>query len=398
MVTKISMNKPKVAFVYDRVNTPHGGAEQVLLALHSLYPEAPLFTALYDPKQATWAEVFPKVIPSFLNRLPFLNKLHRWIPFLMPLAFESFDFHEYDIIISITSAEAKGVLTLPYQLHLCYLLTPPRYLYQDKNHSLESHWIFTIPGVKTLAELFVRYLIWWDQQAIFRPDFLIPISQRVTQRIGEYYPQVSSLPVIYPPVLLEKQQKENTDVELPESFFLIVSRLVSYKHIDRAITACINQHKNLIIVGSGPEKKRLEKQTLELFKNSQSTSPKSAITFLSNLEPEKLHTLYSQCDAVLMPGEEDFGIVALEANSYSKPVIIQVKSGAAECIDHRIHGIHITGETIHDIEKALLLFEKTSFSPTQLVHNSQKYGTNRFIERFASIVEKLWIEKQKVHL
>src|SRR3989304_9837143 len=141
---------PSVALVYDRVNTPYGGAENVLLALHQAFPTAPLFTALYSPKHAPWAAVFPAVRASFLNRLPFLRTAHRWLAWLMPLAFESLDFSDYDLIISITSAEAKGILTKPDQLHLCYLLTPPRYLYQSKKHSLNSHWLLRLPLIHQL--------------------------------------------------------------------------------------------------------------------------------------------------------------------------------------------------------------------------------------------------------
>ena len=122
------LTKPKVALVYDRVNTPFGGAENVLLALHQIYPEAPLYTSVYDPKTAPWAKVF-SVRPSFLQKIPFAKRFHRLFAVLMPLAFESFDLVEFDIVISITSAEAKGVLTKPNQLHICYLLTPTRYLW-----------------------------------------------------------------------------------------------------------------------------------------------------------------------------------------------------------------------------------------------------------------------------
>lgn len=397
------MKTPKVALIYDRVNTPHGGAEQVLLSLHDLYPTAPLFTAIYDPQKAPWAKVFPEITASFLNKIPLLNKLHRWIPFLMPMTFESFDLNNFDIVISITSAEAKGVLTLPHQLHICYLLTPPRYLYQDREHSLSSHWIFSIPGMNWFASLFLNYLTWWDQQAIFRPDVIIPISERVSQRVRKYYPGINPDKVIYPPVNINNHEalkksksfpKSSVESNLPSSFLLIVSRLVSYKHIDQAILACNNLNKNLVIVGDGPEKKKLKTLTKKLLqnnKNQKKISPE--IIFYSNLPDKKLHTIYKKCDAFLMPGEEDFGIVALEANSYGKPVLINIKSGAAECIDHTIHGIHISQENVIEIEKAIISFEENTFEKTRLVHNSKKYDTNTFTENFKTTVSNLWQKK-----
>ena len=303
-------------------------------------------------------------------------------------------------MISITSAEAKGVLTLPHQLHICYLLTPPRYLYQDREHSLSSHWIFSIPGMKWFASLFLNYLTWWDQQAIFRPDVIIPISERVSQRVRKYYPGVVPSKIIYPPVItnrtLKNEKESERKLEIPSSFFLIVSRLVSYKHIDQAILACNNLGKNLIIVGDGPEKNKLKTFAKKLLQNKQNKeTTNSKIIFYENLLDKELHTLYKKCDAFLMPGEEDFGIVALEANSYGKPVLINIKSGAAECIDHTIHGIHISQENAVEIEKAIISFEKNTFEKTRLVHNSKKYDTNTFTENFITTVNNLWQKNRK---
>src|SRR3990172_2049332 len=118
---KKSSSLPSIALVYDRTNTPYGGAENVLSALHQAFPDAPLYTSLYEPKVAGWALQFPAIHTSFLNRLPILRRFHRWLAWLMPVVFESFDLSAYDIIISVTSAEAKGVLTRPDQLHICYL-------------------------------------------------------------------------------------------------------------------------------------------------------------------------------------------------------------------------------------------------------------------------------------
>src|SRR3989304_758440 len=374
---------PSIALVYDRVNTPHGGAENVLLALHQAFPTAPLFTALYHPKTTAWAQQFPAVYPSFLNKLPLLRSLHRWLAWLMPLAFESFDLKAFDIVISVTSAEAKGIITHPHQLHLCYLLTPPRYLYQDREHSLASHWLLRLPLVHQLAQLWLNYLTWWDQAAIFRPDGVIPISRRVANRIKQYYPALKSRPVIYPPVDVITTQTTLPHPFQGQSYFLSISRLVSHKHLDLAIKACARLKQNLVIVGEGPELARLQRI-------AAATADQHQVVFLSSVDNQQLQALYTHCQALLMPGEEDFGIVALEANAFGKPVIINQNSGAAELIKPSVHGIYLADGTVEAVVTALQKFNQTQFFTHTLRQNSLKYGTNNFIRAFVSTVKEAW--------
>ncbi len=159
----------KVALVYDRVNK-WGGAERVLLVLHELFPEAPLFTSLYQPENASWAKVFPKVIPSFLNKNPFWRDKHEYIAALMPIAFETFNFDEYDLVISVSSEAAKGIITKPSTLHICYCLTPTRYLWSMYD------FYFRNPVFKVISKPFVSYLRHWDKIAAQRPDIMVSIS------------------------------------------------------------------------------------------------------------------------------------------------------------------------------------------------------------------------------
>ena len=194
---------PRIALVYDRVNTPYGGAEKVLLALHQAFPQAPLFTSVFHPR-AVWAKIF-KIKTSFLQKVPFANQLHRFFVPLMPLAFESLDLSMYDIIISVTSAEAKGIITRPNQLHVCYMLTPTRYLYSHRAHYEQTHWPFKIPLLNFFSRKLFDYLTWWDQVAAQRPDVIIPISGLVKKRIEKYYQRAVS-DVIYPPVDLNEQK------------------------------------------------------------------------------------------------------------------------------------------------------------------------------------------------
>lgn len=370
--------KPKIALVYDRVNTPYGGAEKVLLALHQLYPEAPLFTSVYHP-QAKWADVF-QIKTSFLQHFPFAKKHHRIYAPLMPLAFESFDLDEFDIIISITSAEAKGVITKPHQLHLCYLLTPTRYLYSHRHQYEATNWPFKVPLLSFFSRKLLDYLTWWDQVAATRPDVIIPISNLVAHRTQHYY-QRQPAPVIYPP-LDPDQLQPLPDIHLyhqyylPEKYLLIVSRLVPYKQLKEAIQAAQKLNYPVVVIGSGPAEKELNQlATAQTF-------------FLGNVNQTQLHSILSQADALLMPGLEDFGITALEAIYAGVPVILHQDSGVAELLPSGV--IKLTDVTVESIAAAIekLSVLETDFSSLQ--KNIEKYAINNFTKRFREAVLSFW--------
>ncbi len=228
----------KVALVYDRVNK-WGGAERVLLALHELFPDAPLFTSVYDKKRAQWAKHF-SIIPSFLQKIPFAPSRHELFALAMPVAFESFSFDGYDLIISITSEAAKGIITKPQTTHICYCLTPTRYLWSGYQEYF-TDFLFTFLSFPANA-----YLRNWDKKASRRPDHFIAISREVQERIGTYYGRESV--VIYPPMTFANSKSEARNPKRmqhakskKEGYFLVVSRLskfTTYKRVDLAIKAC----------------------------------------------------------------------------------------------------------------------------------------------------------------
>jgi len=176
----------KIALVYDRVSKI-GGAERVLEVLHEIWPKAPLYTAVYNPKTAPWAKKF-KVVPSFLNCFPFAKTKHEAYPWLTPLVFESFDLTNFDIVISVTSAEAKGIITRPETLHICYCLTPTRYLWSGYKD------YFRNKTFRFLTKPIVGYLRYWDKIAAQRPDIYLAISKNVATRIKKYYGSTILLP------------------------------------------------------------------------------------------------------------------------------------------------------------------------------------------------------------
>lgn len=373
--------KAKIAIVYDRLNVAHGGAEQVILALQNLYPQATLFGSVYDPKEAAWANPFSPQT-TFLQKIPLASKFYRYLAIFMPMAFEFLDLSAFDIVISVTSAEAKGVITRRDQLHLCYLLSPPRYLYHYQTEYLRKSRLLNSFFMRPLVKVALHYLKKWDQQAIFRPDLVIPIAEVVGKRAQKYYKNLEPAKVIYPPVDASLLTEVNATNETTEDYLLLVARLVPYKNIDAAILACEKIGQKLVIVGEGPEAERLEKMLRT-----------KLVIFRKKLSRAELAKLYQGCRAVLSLGLDDFSISALEANLFGKPVIINQLAGAAELIKHRKHGLHLPfteGDQSRKISQNLIdslsLLAKIKFEPQQLQQNALKYDTSKFALNFAKAV------------
>ena len=378
------MNTPRIALVYDRANTKYGGAEHVLTALHQIFPEAPLFTSVYDPEQAEWAASF-KVFSSIVQKLPFAKNNHRHYVGIMPLAFEAFNLDAYDIVISVTSAEAKGVLTKPHQLHLCYLLTPTRYLWSHPDDYKQS-W-----PIELLKKPIFRYLKWWDEAAALRPDIYLPISERVADRCKTYYRRDTS-EVIYPPISVSDNDLDPEP--LPEllkthgieagKYYLVVARLVGYKKVDLAVKAAAELRRPLVIIGDGPEYRNYVKRIAEYI-------PQPKIVLIRSVHSSGLAAYYKNCLAFLAPGEEDFGIAALEANAYGKPSILNHKSGAAEISPDKVASVHLQHVTLEDLKQAMLFTEKHAWKPRIIRSVVTTYDTKHFQERFLKYLNKTWL-------
>ena len=353
----------KIALVYDRVNKI-GGAERVLEVLREIWPQAPLYTAVYNPQTALWAADF-KVIPSFLQNFPFAKTHHEFYALLMPLAFESFNFDEFDVVVSVTSAEAKGIITKPRTLHLCYCLTPTRYLWSGT-------WDYSLP-------FFLRPLLGkmrlWDQVASVRPDLYLAISKNVAARIRKYYRK--EVEVIYPPIDTQKWEMGNGKGKIGD-YFLIVSRLVSYKRVDIAIEAFNKLQLPLKIIGTGSELGRL--------KNIAGKN----IEFLGQLTDRETLGYYQKCQALIFPGEEDFGLVPLEAAACGKPVIAYRKGGAQETIIEGKTGEFFSPQTPGALAEKIKNFKPERYQPTDCRSQAEKFDINIFKEKFKVFVEREW--------
>lgn len=376
--------KPKVALVYDRVNTPYGGAELVLQALHQAFPEAPLFTSVYHSR-AKWAQDF-EIKTSFLQKLPFASKLHRYFVMLMPLAFEALDLSEFNIVISVTSAEAKGVLTKPNQLHISYILTPTRYLYSHRNHYEQTHWPLKWPIIGWISRRFFDYLTWWDRVAAYRPDKIITISQLVAERVKKHY-QRQTDEIIYPPVDVNSlQPQEDLDqyqpYYLPDEYFVVISRLIPYKRIDLAIQACQRANKNLVIIGTGPQQAELEKLAGD------------DVFFLGNVSATQKQAILSKATALLMPGVEDFGITALEATMMNKPVVLHQNSGVSELLDKNVAHF-LTKNSLTELTDIIKNFNPAKYKFTQTKKKLAEYAITDFAKRFKQTVFDFWQSKER---
>lgn len=374
-----SLKNKKIALVYDRVNK-WGGAERILQALRELFPGSPLYTAVYNAKKAPWANVFA-IKPSFLQKIPLTSGKHELLPLLTPVAFENFNFDKFDIVISVTSEAAKGLITKPSTRHICYCLTPTRYLWSGYGEYFKN------PVLRTISKPAINYLRNWDKVAAHRPDFYIAISKEVQRRIKEYYGKESE--VVYPPVQLssgdnllesdlsDKQSASEHNKKQTTDYFLVVSRLVPYKRIDIAIKACNDLNLTLKIIGTGSDEKRLKSLS----------GP--TIQFLGNVTDKDLVHYYTKCRALIFPGFEDFGLVMAEAQSFGKPVIAFKAGGALEIIKEKKTGIFFMPQTSEALANALNNLDAYRISSKDCIKQAQNFSKVKFKQDFLKAVERL---------
>jgi len=360
----------KIAIVYDRLNQ-FGGAERILLALAELWPEAPIFTSVYNKDTAKWASVFPEIHTTFLQKLPFSKNLHEIYAPLMPLAFESLNFDDYDVVISVTSESAKGIITKPHTLHISYILTPTRYLWSGLEIYKKTFQIGMLtPLFKIFHSLLLSPLRIWDKIAAKRPDYLLAISQNTAARIKKYYAIDSE--VIYPPVDLEKFSLSKVP---RKNYFLLVGRQVAYKRLDIAIKAFNILGWELKVIGTGRENNNLRRLA---FKN---------ITFEENVTDEELVLYYQTCRALIFTSDEDLGLTPIEAAATGTPVIAYECGGVLESIKEGTSGEFFDSQNEHSLIKTLLKFDKKHYNSNDIRKNVLKFDKNIFKTGLKKLVE-----------
>ncbi len=376
------LHKMNVAIVYDRVNK-WGGAEKVLLALNELFPKAPLYTAVYSPERAIWAKTFPEVIPTFLQKIPFLNGRHELLGALTPIAFETLDMSAYDMVISVTSEAAKGVLTKPTTKHICYCLTPTRYLWSGYNEYLDNppKQFKMIPYFAHISQPLLKYVRKWDIIASTRPDVMVAISRAVQDRIKLYYKRESEL--IYPPVDVDKFKTEKSNInkkrmDVPlNKYYIAGGRLVPYKKIDLVIETFNDLGKRLVVFGTGSDERYLKKIA------------KSNIEFTGHVTDEKVVALMHSAKALIYPQEEDFGITAVEAQAAGVPVVAYKKGGATDTVLSNRTGVFFEKQTKMSLSKAIKKLEQQKYNKSVMVKNAQRFSKERFKKDFDDLVQRV---------
>lgn len=361
----------KVALVHDFLKE-YGGAERVLEVLHEIYPAAPIYTAFVDPKGLGphWERIKNwNIRPSWVQKCWLVKKLHSPLRFLAPLVWESFNFDEYDVVISSSGWYiCRGIVTKPSTLHICYLHHPPRHLY---GYPTAIAWQKYLP-VRIYGNLVNHFLRMYDFVATQRVDYFIANSEETARRIKKFYRREAK--VIYPPVAL-RSPTGSPRASVP--YFLCVSRLARAKNIHLAIEACNKLGFKLWVVGCGREEKYLK----------SIAGPK--IKFLGQVPDERLPEIYAQALALIFPAEdEEFGIVPVEAMAAGIPVISLRSGGVVESVIKGKTGEFFDKPTIEALVDILKHFDRKRYNPEDCRKQAEKFSKERFKRGIKEFIEE----------
>lgn len=346
-----------------------GGAEKTVEVLAAMFPDADLFTLIFEDRHVPPSLRKRKMQSLNLQWVPAKYKLYRYFLLFYPMAFEALDLRGYDLVITSDSCVAKGVLLDQTTIHLCYCYSPMRCLY-------DQYWQFYyhFPVFSRHVFAFVaHYVRMWDYIAAQKVTALVADSYHIAQRINKYYGRPCRM--IYPPVDTGKGYIASE----VGNYYLSVGRITNAKRVDLLIEACNQLGRRLIVVGSGrelPRMKRLAGPTIE---------------FSGRISDDELSRLYAKCKAFLFPAEEDFGIVPVEAQAYGRPVIALGRGGSLETVIDGVTGIYFNEQTVEAVKEAILRFEDTSdrFLPETIQRNARRFDTAIFKQAINELVVEL---------
>ncbi len=375
----------KICLVHDDF-VQSGGAESLFATIAELYPDAPIYTSLVNWQKLPASIGKNRVRPSFMQKIPFATKLYKLLLPLYPLAFESFDFDGFDLVISSTTRFAKAVITKPGTAHICYINSTPRFLYEEEKKSDYLHWTVSI-----LMSPYLKWLKKWDKASSARVDLYIANSTNVQAKIKNQYHRDAQ--VVYPSCDTAFFRPSNqTGIQSDKKdYYLVVSRLVKWKKIDIAIKALQEIKANLIIIGDGPDKERLERMATngkqKAIRDAKEKT-ESKITFAVWVTREELRTLYWGAKALIITQEEDFGISAVEAQACGAPVIAYGKGGLREIIQDKKTGIFFDSQDSSSLKDAIFTSSRLKYNKLAIRNNALRFAKTNFEEKLKETVSQ----------
>jgi glycosyltransferase involved in cell wall biosynthesis len=365
---------PRLALVHDWLTGMRGG-EKVLEVLCERFPDADLFTLVHVPGSVSPVIERRRVHTSFIQRLPGVGRYYRQYLPLFPTAVEQFDFEGFDLVLSTSHCCVKSILHPPSVRHVCYCLTPMRYAWDQFDAYFGPQRVGRI-GNAMMRPLMAR-LARWDRETADRVDRYVAISHYVAGRIDRYYNRRAA--VVYPPVDTAFFHPDDT---APERFGLVVSALVPYKRVDLAIDACALAGLPLTIVGEGPERPSLERRAA------------GRATFLGRLPIHDVRSLYRRAAVVLLPGEEDFGIVPLEAQACGRPVVALGRGGAVETVVPEQTGLLVAESSAEAFTEAIRAAVAHPFDSAVIRRHAERFGRQRFGDEMVALVREALDERR----
>lgn len=370
----------KVCLVTDWL-TNLGGGEKVVKAISDLFPEAPIYTTVVNKKNIGGLAK-RDIRTSYLQKIPGAAKRHQKLLPMLPKAMESLDVSEYDLVLSFSSAIAKSVKTHDKQLHVCYIHTPARYAWEPAfDPRVQNLPFFLKPAAKSTLKKIKK----WDYETRNRPDFYIANSTTVQKRVRKYYDLDTA--VLYPPVSM-REFKISPVLDLPEKdYYFAIGRMVPYKKFPLVAEAFAQMGRPLIIGGDGPELARVQ----------MIAAKAPNITVLGRISRRELVQRYRDAKALILPQEEDAGIVQLESFAAGTPVIAYNAGGVRDVLEEGVNGVFFEEQSIEGIVKGVKTFEKSeqNFSSERVSSTVEKYDVDEFQRKYLAFVESFWLQKKK---
>lgn len=365
------MDRPKnIAIVHDWLVSMRGG-EKVLESFCELFPDATLFTLVHDRGKCSPAIERMKIVTSFIQKLPASKRKYQYYLPLFPTAVERFDLRDFDLVISSSHAAAKGVIARSDALHICYCYTPMRYIWDQYEQYFGKN--RASAATRAAMRLSLNYLRRWDVESSKRVNEFIGISNAVRDRIGRIYGRDAA--VIFPPVDVGRFRLSSRD----DGYYLIVSALVPYKMIDRAVEAFNILGERLVVIGSGNQEQKLRSMA------------RKNIEFLGWADDETVRKHYEGCRALIFPGEEDFGIVPVEAMACGKPVIALRKGGALDTVVEGVTGLFFDGPDHRDsLVERIKGLDRKNFDPETIRSRAFQFGSEIFTEKIKAFIDDKW--------